>query len=1040
MLMWLMLSAGLGVAQEASEWSVDAPPGPSQTLELQLTEGTWMNVDVSPDGRSLVFDLLGDLYLMPRNGGTPEKLTEGMAWDMQPAFSPDGKSLVFTSDRAGGDNLWIMDLESRDVTQVTKESFRLLSSPDWHPSGRFVVGRKHFTGSRSLGSGEMWLYPLDGGPGLQLTKKPNEQQDVGEPVYGPDGTLYYSRDATPGPTFQYNKDPNSGIYRIEALDTDGHLTTIARGAGGASRPTPSPDGKTLAYVRRHREATELVLLNLASGVERVLASDLDKDQQESWAIHGTYPHMSWLPDGSGVVYWAGGVFHEVSLGGESTTIAFDMKDTREIREAIRFPVEVAPDEVDVKAMRWVSVSPDGNWVVFEALGRLWTQPLSGGTPKPITTEEEIALDPSFSPDSKSIVFASWSDTELGTVRKVSVKGGRAKVLVGEPGHYRRPILAQDGTLAYERVRGGRVTARAWSNDTGVWIKPVKGESYLLQSYGTALRFTPDGLLWFMDGYEPMTLSTIDLKTREVVERASGDKVTAFAVSPEGDRIMFQEGFDIYEVERPAVGSVVNVSEGMSSLAVKKLSDDSGFSPHYAGGHAWWSLGSTLGNETDTRIELDLEVPADAPQGVGAVVGAKIITMNGDEVIEEGTIVWENNRIVAVGPSASVTVPDGAFVVDGAGKSVIPGLVDVHAHGAQGEDGLVPQQNWSAQAHLAFGVTTIHDPSHDTRQIFAASERQRVGTLLAPRTFSTGTILYGATASGVTATIDSQEDAERHLKRLKAYGAFSVKSYNQPRRDQRQQVLAAARKLEMMVVPEGGSTYMHNMNQVVDGHTGIEHSIPVAPLYSDVVQLWAGTEVGYTPTLGVSYGGLMGENYWYAKTNVWEHPLLQQYVPWWVLDPASRRATRVPDDEYHHVTVAASAHKLWEAGVSVQVGAHGQREGLASHWEMWMMEQGGFTPHQALQAGTLQGAKYLGLDGDIGSLQVGKLADLVLIEGDVLQDLSLSDEVSKVILNGRVYTAEDLSQEWPKVESQPTLWWEGAGAGEWAPPTCGCGRH
>src|SRR6185503_6194189 len=178
---------------------------------------------------------------------------------------------------------------------------------------------------------------------------------------------------------------------------------------------------------------------------------------------------------------------------------------------------------------------------------------------------------------------------------------------------------------------------------------------------------------------------------------------------------------------------------------------------------------------------------------------------------------------------------------------------------------------------AFGVTTLHDPSNDTDTVFAASELQRAGLITGPRIFSTGTILYGANAP-FTATIDSLEDARSHLRRMKAAGAFSVKSYNQPRRDQRQQVIAAARELGMMVVPEGGSLYEHNMTMVVDGHTGIEHAIPVGAVYADTVQLWSRTQVQWTPTLGVAYGGIMGENYWYAHTNVWEDERLLAFVP------------------------------------------------------------------------------------------------------------------------------------------------------------------
>ena len=259
--------------------------------------------------------------------------------------------------------------------------------------------------------------------------------------------------------------------------------------------------------------------------------------------------------------------------------------------------------------------------------------------------------------------------------------------------------------------------------------------------------------------------------------------------------------------------------------------------------------------------------------------------------------------------------------------------------------------------------------------------------------------------------------------MKAAGAISVKSYNQPRREQRQQIIAAARETRMMVVPEGGSLFQINMTMVVDGHTGIEHAIPVAKLYDDVRQLWSGTGVGYTPTLIVAYGGLDGENYWYATTDVWEHPLLSKFVPRTILDARAIRRETAPDGDFNVIEVAKTAAMLQHAGVPVNTGAHGQREGLGAHWEMWMLVQGGLTPLEALRSATLNPAKYLGMDKDIGSLEPGKLADLAVIDGDLLKDIRQSDRLTHVMVNGRLYDVSTMDEVGATPKKRPQLFFE-----------------
>ena len=426
----------------------------------------------------------------------------------------------------------------------------------------------------------------------------------------------------------------------------------------------------------------------------------------------------------------------------------------------------------------------------------------------------------------------------------------------------------------------------------------------------------------------------------------------------------------------------------------------------------------------TGLSLAMPARADAPQGVVALVGAKIVTMADEAggIIEDGVVIVENNRIRAVGPRASTAIPAGAQTVDVAGKTIIPGIIDAHAHGPHGDGEIIPQQNWEQMAHLAFGVTTVHDPSNTSSEVFAAGEMQRAGLILSPRIFSTGEIVYGAKSPGRYALIDGYDDALTHIRRLKAQGAHSIKNYNQPRRDQRQQVVAAAKAENIAVVAEGAALFSQDVTLIQDGNTTLEHNIPQSMVYKDMLDFFGQTKVGYTPTLGVTFGGVGGEPYWLQESEVWKHPLLTRHVPRRELEAEMVRVVKAPAEDYHDQVSARTAHLFSRRGVPVSIGGHGQQQGLAAHWDMWSFVRGGWSPIEALAAATSTPARTLGLDG-IGSLEAGKLADLVILDADPTQDIRNTDNIAKVMLNGRLYDAATLNEEVTGTRQRKPYYWE-----------------
>lgn len=1081
----------LRASDDPSTWDVAVPHGPGRDLSFEVSEGTWMSVDVHPDGDRFVFDLLGDLYELPLSGGTAKRLTSGGAWDAEPRWSPDGETLLFTSDRGGNDNLWLADADGTRPRALTKETAVRMRDGAWTPDGEYVIARKRITDSSSIGVNELWMVHRLGGTGVQLTSK-DALGGVMEPAVSPDGRyVYFSR--RPG-RYAYNPDPNRGIWQIGRFDRrTGQERPLTGEFGGAIRPTPSPDGKSLALIRRVRGASVLELYDLASGDRRQIADWLDRDGQEGFGNNQLYPRMDWTTDGR-ILLTAGGRFWLVDpADGARTEVPFTATVDAFLHEPVRPPRSPVADTVRARLVRWPVFAPDRDELLFAALGRIWRQKGPDGTPEDLAPARVLdgqrLYSPAWSPEGAFITFVSWDDALGGAVWVMPSRGpGKAKRVSALGPKYTNPSFSADATEIVvlrgsgAHLRDADLNAELWSDIVILDVtEPGTPEEIVTATRGlhraVRPRFSPDGTrILFADEQQPQpresAVGALISVARDGTDRRTvltASHAVEVVPSPDGRWVAFVDGHQVWLSAVPEAGRETRaITPGMGATPGWRLSEEAGAWVDFAGGYVTWGYGPEIhrvpvadvvaweeqrqamalagddddsadaegadaGDDDDSAADgpelppsevwdLQLTAPRDVPEGVVALTNTTVLTMNGDEVLEGVTVLVNGDRIEAVG--ADVAVPPDAKRFDGSGTFVIPGLIDVHAHLHFSALDVLPAQEWRYLANLAYGVTTVHDPSAFSENVFANAELVETGAMWGPRVFSTGQILYGASGNFRT-EVSTREDALRHLKRMKQIGAISVKSYQQPRRDQRQWIVEAGRAEDVLVIPEGGGDLFANLSMALDGHTSIEHAMPVAPLHDDVLTLFGATGLGYSPTLLVTYGGPFGENYFYGRRDVWADPKLQRLTPRSELDPKSRRpGLSAPDGEWYHEDLARAAADLARKGALVTLGAHGQLQGLGAHWELWALAgPDAMTPMEALRAATISGASYLGMDADLGTIEAGKLADLVVLTADPREDIENTAAIRWVMKNGDLYDGDTLHRLAPRPADRPTMIWE-----------------
>ncbi len=1028
-------------AAGSSEWNIEESRAPERIpVDFVVEEGTWMSLDVSPDGRFLVFDLLGHIYEMPISGGEARALTSGRSWNMFPRYSPDGGRIVLTSDRGGSDDLWVMDRETGAMTNVS-DMPEGVTGGMWSADGRFLYGVAMHDGTKNT----VYQFGFNGDRQVLI---PAPEASATRPGAGFRPVNHFRDDAQRGLIFYeqvdgalYAAGGSIGTYDKRTGETRHYI----KRPGGAVAPALSPDGRYLAYVHRRDQVSELVLHEIETRRERVLLPQVERDRQDYVVYHhAAYPTMAWMPDGESLVLWYGGGIHRVSVStGEVREIPFSARVQREFDPTIRFRHDIPSGQARTRIHRWAQRTPTG--ILYETLGDLYL--LDGDERRNLTASPDHETSPLFDARRNRVYFASWNDDELGALHSMNADGRQRRRLTEAPSHYAAPALSPDGErLAFvrgdARIRSGTrleahddlelVTMSANGKDPEVVTEiSWKGAGFGTRPPFVAFDTEGDGFYFTEIDAGALVLKSVAPDGSRELELYRFPHAAYAALSPDARWIAYEEYQRNYITPFAFAGKSVEVSaeDGKgTSYRIDRHRD--GLYPVWAadGRSIQWTRGAEFQEKPvdaivageDAEGGIDLSVSFDVAGGSGkvALTGARVLTMDaGRSVLENATVLVADDRIAAIG--ADVEIPAEAEVFDLAGRTIIPGIVDVHGHylGYIAPTHVIEQRVATLRAALAHGVTTMYEVYGSIPKDTWLSDMLRAGRTTGPRLYTVGTPMYGVREfrPKTYRTFRSYDDILEQVRFNKAHGATALKDYITPHRAARHQLATAARAEGLNLPVEPGGEGQTNLTRLIDGATGIAHGMGFTSVYDDYIRFFAHSGLGITPTLIVTLDGPFGELWFHGRERLWENAKLRRFAREEDLLARLRRPQHIFEDDFFHPELAANLKRLFDAGVSMQLGAHGQLLGLDAHFEMELFAHGGFSNGDVLAIATIMSARHQGLDHELGSLEPGKLADLVVLTENPLEDIRATRAIEYVMKNGVLYSGEDAARIYPDPE-------------------------
>ena len=1054
----LILGACAASQATAAPDSSSLPMRPAREIAFGTQEGTWLSPDLSPDGRQIAFELLGDVYVVDAKGGTARPIATGMPFDSQPVFSPDGKRIAFLTDRTGAENLWTADRDGSNPRPVTHFAGDvILTSASWSADGRTIfVSRFHpdHVAFELLG-----VTVASGEPHVIVPVGDDMQSSTVGAEPSSDGRwLYYasqvgSKDSEPPAWVIRRRDLATGTEQTLVEPPRSYRPDLVLGT--FFRPLPSPDGKLLVYATRFGPEMWLRVLDLRTHDDRWLARLGQHDELESAPWRDLAPHYAFTPDSRDLIVNDGGKLGRISLAdGTKTGIPFAAAVRLPLGPLNRPVIREETGPVHARIIQWPVASPDGKRLAFSALGQIYTMDLTGhGQPRRLTNDPFGEFQPGWSPDGRSIVYVRWTARDGGQIYRVDANGAERPVrITATAAYYTSPVFTPDGrSIVAERssnyVRMHRYMEYGPLRDAELVAMPASGGAQRVianGSMGGTPHFGPDQgdvLMLFDDGLNAVRL---DGGGRRLLVQVTGPgyyflpgraPVDDLRLSPDGKWLLAQTAQQLFLVARPSRdGTTIDLAS--TGVAHRKLTDvGADFFQWSRDGRAiGWAVGSTwfsrrladvrlLGGDSaattadpgqPARWKADVTIPRAVAAGALLLRGATVLTMSAKGTVANADVLIVNGRIRAVGARGTIGLPRGAQIRDVSGKWILPGFIDDHDHVADIRRGQLDLDSWGVAANLAYGVTTAFDPSTLSIDMLAYQDLVDAGLITGSRIRSTGPALFSFNE------FRSKDEVDRVLDRYRDFYRLSnLKLYRTGNRRVREWIAESAREHGLRVTTEGANSDKLDLTQVQDGLSGSEHALQAAPLYDDIVQLMARSGVSYNTTLMIEGGG---QDYFVVDRKPNADPKLNRFAPRFIVDMKTRKRDwrDLADDMFP--AFAAGALKVLHAGGIVGMGSHGEIPGLGFHWEMEAHVMGGWTPAEALRAATLGSAEAIGRDSDLGSLEAGKVADLVILDRDPTADIRNTLSISGVMQGGRLYDAATLDEIWPEARPFPRPWY------------------